>query len=181
LASALAYRNGFPLALPALADMCMNTPDRAEQVLLDERLESTLDSVDAAEVRVTEAAGALGLPEEEIFRFGYAVREAMVNAVVHGNRYSANKLVHFVIARIGAAIEVRIADEGDGFSPEQQVDPLAEENLLNQSGRGLTLIRAFTDEFEVGPCQPRGTLARLVKRLPPAGEPASSAPEAANS
>lgn len=143
-------------------------------------MESSLDSVDAAELCVTEAATSLGLPEEEIFRFGYAVREAMVNAVVHGNRYSANKAVQLTIRRRGATMEVEIRDQGDGFRADQQSDPLAEENLLNQSGRGLTLIRAFTDEFEVGPAQPRGTLARLVKRLAPPSDSQSSAPEAAN-
>ncbi|MCL4795210.1 MAG: ATP-binding protein [Bryobacteraceae bacterium] len=159
----------------------MGTPDRPEDIVVDQSMESTLDSVDAAEVRVTEAASAMGFPEEEIFRFGYAVREAMVNAVVHGNRYSSNKRVRFVVARKRGAIEVAITDEGDGFRLDEQSDPLAEENLLNQSGRGLTLIRAFTDEFEVGPAPSKGTLARLVKRLPPLDPSAASAPEAANS
>lgn len=159
----------------------MDAADKAETVIADQSLESSLDSVDAAEVRVTRAAEAMGFPEEETFRFGYAVREAMVNAVVHGNRYSANKQVRFLVVRKGDCLEVSIFDDGDGFSLAAQADPLAEENLLNQSGRGLTLIRAFTDEFEVGPTQPRGTRARLVKRLPPAETSASSAPEAANS
>lgn len=158
----------------------MDTSGTPDQVIADQSLESTLDSVDLAEVRVTEAAQAMGFPEEETFRFGYAVREAMVNAVVHGNRYSANKQVRLQIARSHNALEVLISDQGDGFRADQQCDPLAEENLLNQSGRGLTLIRAFTDEFQVGPNQPGGTLARLVKRLP-AGPSDSSAPEAANS
>ncbi|MBE7543247.1 MAG: ATP-binding protein [Bryobacteraceae bacterium] len=154
----------------------MDTPGMPDLVIVDESLESTLDSVDQAEVRVTQAAESMGFPEEDTFRFGYAVREAMVNAVVHGNRYSANKQVRLLVIRQGPALEVRIADQGDGFHPDQQCDPLAEENLLNQSGRGLTLIRAFTDEFQVGPTEPRGTLARLVKRLPPAGSSDTSAP-----
>ncbi len=158
--------------------MRMGSPNRSEEIVVDQSMESTLDSVDAAELRATEAASALGLPDEETFRFGYAVREAMVNAVVHGNRYSANKRVHFVLVRKAQTLEVAITDEGDGFQLEMQSDPLAEENLLNQSGRGLTLIRAFTDEFEVGPAPSKGTLARLVKRLPPANPPAASAPEA---
>jgi serine/threonine-protein kinase RsbW len=170
-----------PLAAAVRAGIRMETADNTENVILDESLESTLDSVDAAEVRVTGAAEQMGFPEEETFRFGYAVREAMVNAVVHGNRYSANKQIRFRVVRRGTELEVVIIDDGDGFSLAAQGDPLAEENLLNQSGRGLTLIRAFTDEFEVGPTRPRGTLARLVKRLPPPEASESSAPEAANS
>ena len=79
----------------------MDTSGTPDHVIADESLESTLDSVDLAEVRVTEAAQTMGFPEEDTFRFGYAVREAMVNAVVHGNRYSANKQVRLRIAPRG--------------------------------------------------------------------------------
>ena len=44
-------------------------------------------------------------------------------------------------------------------------DPLAEENLLRQSGRGLLLIQAFVDEFSVRRRQPSGTEVRMVKYL----------------
>lgn len=144
----------------------MDTSDSRREILVDQRLESSLDSVDTAEEKATAAAQGIGFPDEDTFRFGYAVREAMVNAVVHGNRYSANKAVHFEVAREGAILEVRISDEGEGFEVASQTDPLAEENLLNQSGRGLTLIRAFVDEFSVRPAEGGGTLAVLRKALP---------------
>ena len=96
-----------------------------------------------------------------------AVREALVNAVVHGNRYSANKVVHFKVTRTARAIEVVIEDQGSGFSTEMQGDPLAQENLMNQSGRGLALIRAFTDELQVERTTPGGTRVILRKFLPP--------------
>jgi serine/threonine-protein kinase RsbW len=44
-------------------------------------------------------------------------------------------------------------------------NPLAEENLLRQSGRGLLLIQAFVDEFQVRRAQPGGTEVRMVKYL----------------
>lgn len=157
----------------------MDASSHPGEVFVDESFESSLESVDKAELRVTETAQSMGFAEEEVFRFGYAVREAMVNAVVHGNRYSANKKVRFLVARRAGMLEVSITDEGEGFEVDQQSDPLAEENLLNQSGRGLTLIRAFTDEFQVGPIEPRGTLATLRKRLPAGESSAESAPEAA--
>lgn len=129
--------------------------------------DSSLESVDAAEEQVNAIALRLGLPEEEIFRLGMAVREAMVNAVVHGNRYSANKKVHFVVTDSGRQIEVRISDQGNGFVPSAQPDPLAQENILKQSGRGVMLIRAFVDEFVVQPAHPAGTEVILRKSLPP--------------
>lgn len=144
----------------------METSDSRKEIVVDQQLESSLDSVDAAEEKVSSLLAEMGFQEEESFRFGYAVREALVNAVVHGNRYSANKRVHFLVTRDGPAVEVRIRDEGEGFEVRTQADPLAEENLLNQSGRGLTLIRAFVDEFSVGPAADGGTLAVLRKSLP---------------
>lgn len=137
-------------------------------VTVDTYLESSLDSVDQAEERVVSAAQEMGFPEEDVYRLGMAVREAMVNAVVHGNRYSANKKVHFVLRREENVLVVEMTDEGSGFVPIDQPDPLADENLLRQSGRGMMLIRAFVDEFQAQPAQPSGTWVQMKKALPPA-------------
>ena len=135
-------------------------------ILLDQRLESSLESVDRSEERAVALAQELGFSEEETYRLGYAVREALVNAVVHGNRYSANKVVHFKMTRMPRGLEVVIEDQGSGFSAEMQGDPLAQENLMNQSGRGLALIRAFADELQVERTPQGGTRVILRKFLP---------------
>jgi serine/threonine-protein kinase RsbW len=136
-------------------------------VVLDQRLESSLESVDQSEEKIVSLAQEAGFPDEETYRLGYAVREALVNAVVHGNRYSANKTVLFRVVRSERGIEVLVQDQGEGFRAAAQADPLAEENLMNQSGRGLALIRAFTDELIVESAQPSGTRVILRKFLPP--------------
>lgn len=135
----------------------------AERV--DTLFDSTLDSVDSAEQMVTEAAQEAGLDEDELQRLGMAIRESMVNAVVHGNRYSANKKVHLSVSTNGRIMTILIGDEGEGFDMASLPDPLAPENLLRQSGRGLLLIRAFVDEFEVRRREPNGTEVKLVKYL----------------
>ena len=128
-------------------------------------LDSTLESVDEAEGTVLRMAGGAGLEEDDLHALGMAVREAAVNAVVHGNRYSAKKKVHLKVSREPDRLTIVIADEGEGFEVNSIPDPLASENLLRQSGRGLLLIRAFVDEFELRPRQPGGTEVRLVKYL----------------
>ena len=128
-------------------------------------LDSTLESVDIAEDAVLHDATALGFQEEELHQLGMAVRESMVNAVVHGNRYSARKKVHVSVTIAPDRLTVVIADEGEGFDLKTLPDPLAEENLLRQSGRGLLLIQAFVDEFQVRRAQPSGTEVRMVKYL----------------
>jgi serine/threonine-protein kinase RsbW len=129
-------------------------------------LESTLDSVDKAEALVMEEAGKAGFDDDDQHQIGMAIRECMVNAVVHGNRYSQNKKVHLEIDRSNESLIVTIGDEGAGFDMNSLPDPLAPENLLRQSGRGLLLIRAFMDEFDLHPRPGGGTEVRLVKHLP---------------
>ncbi len=141
----------------------MSADEQSPHLVADLELESSLDSVDAVENHVIAAAQQAGLSEEEIFRFGYAVREAMVNAVVHGNRYNSNKMVLFRMLAGPDYIEVVIRDFGDGFNANSVADPLAEENLLSQSGRGLALIRAFVDKLKVAPADGGGTAAILRK------------------
>jgi serine/threonine-protein kinase RsbW len=128
-------------------------------------LDSTLDSVETAEDAVLRVAGEIGFPEDDLHQIGMAVRESMVNAVVHGNRYNARKKVHLSVLKAPDRLTVVIADEGEGFDLGNLPDPLAEENLLRQSGRGLLLIKAFVDEFHVRRAQPSGTEVRMVKYL----------------
>lgn len=135
---------------------------------VDKTLDSTLDSVDTAEADALRVAEEIGFEEEDLHKIGMAVRECMVNAVVHGNRYNARKKVHFTVGNKPGVFTVTIRDQGEGFDPTKLPDPLAEENLLRQSGRGLLLIQAFMDEFAVHPVQPNGTEVKMVKYLAPA-------------
>jgi serine/threonine-protein kinase RsbW len=138
---------------------------RGEIQSVDTLLESTLDSVDEAEAKVLETAEKAGFDEEDLHKIGMAVRECMVNAVVHGNRYNARKKVHLGIQTTADRMTVTVRDEGEGFDIKALPDPLAEENLLRQSGRGLLLIQAFMDEFQIHGAEPKGTEVKMVKYL----------------
>src|SRR5580700_3860059 len=127
--------------------------DTGAKEVLDHHYPSTLESVDLAEGEILEAAEKAGFDEEDQHRIGMAVRECMVNAVVHGNRYNRNKKVKVhaslaVEAQI-TCLTVRIADEGEGFEVKEVPDPLHDNNLLRHSGRGLFLMDAFMDEMTV--------------------------------
>ncbi len=128
-------------------------------------LESTLENVDKAEAMVIQEAGRVGFEEDEQQQIGMAVRECAVNAVVHGNRYSKHKKVHLDIEPSQDGLVVTVGDEGEGFDLNSLPDPLAPENLLRQSGRGLLLVRAFMDEFDLHPRPGGGTEVRLIKHL----------------
>ena len=132
---------------------------------VDQLLDSTLDSVDVAEEAVLKEAEEIGFDEDDLHKIGMSVRECMVNAVVHGTRYNARKKVHVMIQRTSDRLAVVIQDEGDGFDMATLPDPLANENLLRHSGRGLLLIQAFMDEFQIRPREPKGTEVKMVKIL----------------
>lgn len=141
--------------------------ESSPEILYDQQLESTLASVDASEEIAKSLAAQLGFDEEETYHIGYAVREAVVNAVVHGNLYSANKRVRLLIERFAPWMQVTVEDEGQGFEESWQADPLADENLLSQSGRGILIIRTFMDEVSIGRTSGGGTRIVMRKSLPP--------------
>jgi len=135
---------------------------------LNLKLESKLDSVQAAELLVQRLGQQYGLGEEDCDQLGMAVRECMVNAVTHGNAYNRRKSVNLSIAVEPGRLVVRVGDEGTGFDLDEVPDPLAEDNLLKTSGRGLLLMRAFVDDLTVRRTKGRGTEVVMVKNAPQA-------------
>jgi serine/threonine-protein kinase RsbW len=140
-------------------------PENARSVpeAVERFLDSTLESVDSAEELAVGVAQRAGFDEDDLMKIGMAVRESMVNAVVHGNRYNAHKKVRFSVTRNGTRYTVRIADQGEGFDVSSLPDPLASENLMRTSGRGIFLMRAFMDEFQIRRLEPGGMEVTLVK------------------
>jgi serine/threonine-protein kinase RsbW len=130
---------------------------------VERSLDSTLESVDSAEELALGLAERAGFGDDDLMKIGMAVRESMVNAVVHGNRYNANKKVRFSVTHSQENLTIRIADEGEGFDVETLPDPLAPENLMRTSGRGIFLIRSFMDEFDIRRRDRGGMEVTLVK------------------
>lgn len=148
-----------------MAVLRMSNQSRHEAETVERFLDSTLESVDHAEEIAVGLAKRAGFGEDDLTKIGMAVRESVVNAVVHGNRYNANKKVRFSVSKNSESLTVRIADEGEGFDFENLPDPCAGENLFRSSGRGIFLIRSFMDEFQIRRLAPGGLEVVLVKRM----------------
>lgn len=127
-------------------------------------LDSSLDSVNRAEEVATEFAAKLGFDEETITRISMAVREAAVNAVLHGNHYDPSKKMTVQLENTGKSLVITVSDQGQGLDPAKIPDPLAPENLLKQSGRGIFLIRAFMDDVHIRNLEP-GTEITMIKNV----------------
>jgi len=127
-------------------------------------LDSSLDSVNKIELTAEQVAQRAGFDEDTIPHIAMAVREAAVNAVLHGNSYDTSKHIVASFETTSDSLIIRIADQGPGLDPDTIPDPLAPENLLKTSGRGIFLIRSFMDEVVISPSQ-TGTEIKLVKHV----------------
>jgi len=109
-------------------------------------------------------AAYAGLNGDEALNIGLAVREAAINAIVHGNGEDPNRPVEIVLSASPGFLEAKIGDRGSGFNVEAEPDPTDPENLMNTSGRGLLLMRAFVDKVEHRARRGGGTEVTLTKR-----------------
>jgi len=127
-------------------------------------LDSTLETVDNAEQTAVRIAAESGFDEDAVMQISMAVREAAVNAVLHGNAYDPGKKVQLEFERRGDDLVITIRDQGKGLDLAKIPDPLAPENLLKTSGRGIFLIRSFMDEVQISPSK-TGTEIKLIKHV----------------
>jgi serine/threonine-protein kinase RsbW len=134
-------------------------------------LASSIESVDLVERTAEEFAERSGFDEDTVPNIAMAVREAAVNAVIHGNSYDPTKQITATFESNSESLIVRITDQGPGLDPDSVPDPLAPENILRGSGRGIFLIKAFMDEVHFRQLHP-GTELTLIKHRVPAQPPA---------
>jgi serine/threonine-protein kinase RsbW len=130
-------------------------------------LGSSIESVDAVERTAEDFALRAGFDPVTVPNIVMAVREATINAVLHGNAYDPSKNIIVSFETSSDGLTIRICDQGAGFDSSCLPDPLAPQNLLRGSGRGIFLIRAFMDEVHFRQLHP-GTELTLVKHRAPA-------------
>lgn len=135
------------------------------------QIHSNFDMLDFVQM-VSDRLGKLaGLDEDTVHWIGVAVRESVINAIKHGNREDYFKLVTVEFSLTPAArpgeLVVRVVDEGEGFEPGEVADPLAPENLLKSSGRGIFFMRSFMDDVRLQRASEGGMEVRMVKKLSP--------------
>jgi serine/threonine-protein kinase RsbW len=133
------------------------------------KIHSVFDMLDLVQL-VSDHVGQLaGLDDDAIHWVGVAVRESVINAIKHGNRLDEAKQVTiefaFVPSRHPTELVVSVIDQGEGFVVEEVADPLAPENLLKSSGRGIFFMRSFMDDVQLLKVPDGGTEVRMMKKL----------------
>jgi serine/threonine-protein kinase RsbW len=169
LPHSLGIASGERLLRPPHAQWLFRPYNRSSSMAMTEQrvsytLDSSLETIDNAEQKATIIATELGFGEDEVMQISMAVREGTVNAVLHGNAYSPDKKVTLAFERTGNDFVITIRDQGPGMDLSKIPNPLAPENLLKTSGRGIFLMRSFMDVVEIRPSK-TGTELKLIKHV----------------
>ena len=128
-------------------------------------LPSRIESVEQAAVSIAEILGRSGVNEEVAFGVDMAVREAVTNAVLHGNKQDETKFVHITAKTSPNWLEISVHDEGEGFNPTVVPNPTDTENILKTSGRGIFFMRTFMNDVEWLIRPEGGTTVRMKKEF----------------
>ena len=126
-------------------------------------LKSNRSEVRKFEELLEKANREFGLAMEKFINFQIACSEALINAIVHGNKEDESKHVYLSIEYNEVTLTCRIKDEGKGFDIDALPDPTSQENLLKESGRGIFIMKSLVDEFHCN-SSPNGTEFILIAR-----------------
>jgi serine/threonine-protein kinase RsbW len=126
---------------------------------------SRFENIELVQVVLKDCLQREGMDKDALEWVDLAVREALANAIKHGNEQNPTKQVHVDLRVEAEELVIRIEDEGVGFDPTRLGDPLAPENLLRPNGRGIFYMKSFMDQIEYGAGPGGGTMVTLRKRI----------------
>jgi serine/threonine-protein kinase RsbW len=129
-------------------------------------LETAWQTIDLAQAITERVAESAGFEEDDIHKIAMSVREGIINALHYGNRMQREKSVFLKFVFEPERLVIRMIDQGKGFEASHVDDPLAEENLLKTSGRGLLIVQAFMDDMKIGPDSNGGAELMMAKDYP---------------
>jgi serine/threonine-protein kinase RsbW len=139
--------------------------ERGESERIEITISSRFENIELVQVIAEHLCENAGLDEDGSHWIGMAVREAVANAIKHGNKLEVSKKVHARFDLRGPELEITISDEGEGFDPDTVGDPLNPQNLMKTSGRGIFYIRTFMDAIHYSFNPKGGTSLVMTKNL----------------
>ena len=128
------------------------------------KLPSRIESVEKAATETENFVRQCGLGEDVIHPVDMAVREAVANAVKHGNLLDETKRVEITLECSSEGFEITVRDFGKGFEIEEIPDPTHPENLLKANGRGILFMRSFMDEVVWSNHAGGGMMVKMLKK-----------------
>jgi serine/threonine-protein kinase RsbW len=138
--------------------------DRGQE-RIDITISSRFENIELVQVIAEHLCENAGVDDDGSHWIGMAVREAVANAIKHGNKLDVRKKVHATFLLSDLELEIRISDEGEGFDPEKVSDPLNPQNLMKTSGRGIFYMKTFMDQVQYSFNPDGGTSLVMTKNL----------------
>lgn len=133
---------------------------------------SRFENIELVQVVLKDCLQRMGMDEDTQHWVDLAVREALANAIKHGNAQDPARQVQVDLVLAQSELVIQVEDEGVGFDPSRLADPLADENVLLPNGRGIFYMKKFMDDIEYGAGPGGGTMVTLRKRVSvPKAEP----------
>ncbi len=129
---------------------------------------SAFDMLDFVQLVSDHLCRRIGFDEDSMHWVGVAVRESVINAIKHGNQHDQSKMVYVDFRSTvepDGELVISVCDEGEGFEPKEVADPLAPENMLKSSGRGIFLMRSFMDDVSLHKRPEGGMEVRMTKKV----------------
>ena len=126
---------------------------------------SVLDNLDLIQALTDSVTAFIKIEEDQAHWIGMAVREAVTNAIQHGNKLDPMKKVEVCYRMAPERLTVSVRDQGSGFHADKIPNPLEGDNLLKPSGRGIFYMRTFMDEVDFRTLSTGGTEVYMVKML----------------
>ncbi len=139
--------------------------ERGEGERIEITISSRFENIELVQVIAEHLCENAGLDEDGSHWIGMAVREAVANAIKHGNKLDTRKKVNARFQLRGSELEITVSDEGEGFDPEQVGSPINPQNLMKTSGRGIFYIRTFMDRIHYSFHSGGGTSLVMTKNL----------------
>lgn len=139
--------------------------ERGESERIEITISSRFENIELVQVIAEHLCENAGVDEDGSHWVGMAVREAVANAIKHGNKLDVKKKVNATFNLRGSNLEITILDEGEGFDPSTVSDPLNPQNLMKTSGRGIFYMKTFMDRIDYNFHPGGGTSLVMTKNL----------------
>jgi serine/threonine-protein kinase RsbW len=128
-------------------------------------LTSRFANIELAERALVDLCAEAGLDTDDGYWLVTALREALANAILHGNKQDPERTVRVEYVICADEVVIRIDDEGDGFDPASVPDPTDPGYLLRPSGRGIFYMRQFMSRVEFARAPGGGTRVEMARRV----------------
>lgn len=112
----------------------------------EEVVSSDIKVIDGVVTKIVGLIGRTGC-DDDLDAIELSLREALANAIIHGNRFDANKPVHISVSvQDDCGILIVVKDSGSGFDPAQLPNPCVGQHLFDTHGRGVFIINQLMSD-----------------------------------